>query len=313
MTTTHHVRPGPEHLHGWLDAALVPILRIGSGDTVVYEDVPDAAWNRWPPGARADEPVVQPPEGAEHALVGPVYVEGAEPGDVLAIHTREIDPRAWGFGYHKPGPVIPNGILGGELDDIAEEFVRHVRLDRGRDVWVYSERIAIANRPFMGIFAVAPAGPGRTRTVFPGPHGGNADCKEFIEGSTVYLPVFHPGALFSTGDGHGAQGDGEVDGAAIETGMDRLVLEFEVRRDLTIERPRAETPTDLVFLGFGENLLDAVRQAARDVMEFLTERAGLDWDEAYNVTSIAADFRVTQVADGLLGAHAVLPKRVLDG
>ena len=95
--------------------------------------------------------------------------------------------------------------------------------------------------------------------------------------------------------------------------MDRLVLEFEVRRDLTIERPRAETPTDLVFLGFGENLLDAVRQAARDVMQFLTERAGLDWDEAYNVTSIAADFRVTQVADGLLGAHAVLPKRVLDG
>jgi acetamidase/formamidase len=312
MTTTHYVRPGPEHLHGWLDPALPPILQIGSGDTIVYEDVPDAAWNRWPPGTPADQPVVTPPAGAEHALVGPVYVEGAEPGDVLAISVREMVPRAWGFGYHKPGPVVPNGILGGEPDDIAAEFVRHVELDPAAGVWRYSARVAIPNRPFMGILAVAPAGSGRTRTIFPGPYGGNADCKEFIEGSTVFLPVFHPGALFSTGDAHGAQGDGEIDGAAIETGMDRLVLSFEVRRDLAIERPRAVTPTDFVFLGFGENLLDAVREAARDVMQFLVERADLGWDEAYNVTSIAADFRVTQVADGLLGAHAVLARSVLD-
>jgi acetamidase/formamidase len=308
---THHVRPGPQQLHGWLDPALEPILRISPGDTIVFEHVPDAAWNRWPPGTQPDEPVLQPPEGAEHALVGPVYVEGARPGDALAIHTREIVPRAWGFGYHKPGSEVPNGILGGEADDIAEEFVRHVRLDRERDVWRYTDRVLIPNRPFMGIFAVAPAGSGRTRTVFPGPYGGNADCKEYVQGSTVYLPVFHPGALFSTGDGHGAQGDGEIDGAAIETGMDRLVLDFDVRRDLAIERPRAETPTDLVFLGFGDDLLAAVRQAARDVMRFLVDNAGLGWDEAYNVTSLAADFRVTQVADGLLGAHAVLPKVVV--
>ena len=191
---THHVRPGPEHLHGWLDPALAPILRIASGDTVVYEDVPDAAWNRWPPGTRADEPVVQPPAGAEHALVGPVYVEGAEPGDVLAIHTREIVPRAWGFGYHKPGP-------GGAQRHPRRRGRRHRRgvraarqpRPRARRVACTRSASLIPNRPFMGIFAVAPAGSGRTRTVFPGPYGGNADCKEYIERLDRLSPRLPPG------------------------------------------------------------------------------------------------------------------------
>jgi acetamidase/formamidase len=309
MARTHHLEPLPEHLHGWLDPALPPVLRVAPGDTVVYR-VPDAAWDRWPPGTTADTPVLEPPEGAEHALVGPVYVEGAEPGDALAIHVREIVPRSWGFGYHKPGPEVPNGILGGEPDDVDAVFIRHVELDRERDVWRYDDRIAIPNRPFMGILAVAPAAAGRTRTVWPGPYGGNADCKEFVAGSTVYLPVFAPGALFSVGDGHGAQGDGEVDGAAIETGIDRLVLELDVRKGLALERPRAETPAAFVFLAFDEDLDLAVRQAARDVMHFLVGRVGVSWDEAYNLASLAADFRVTQMADGLKGAHAVLPKAI---
>lgn len=296
----------PENLHGWFDGNLQDILEVMPGDIVVYR-TPDAAWDARPPGTDPELPNARRPEGAGHALTGPVRVAGARPGDTLAVHVREAVARDWGFVAHGPGREDISGVLGGEPDDIEEAYLNHLFLDRERGMWKFKDGIEVPLAPFMGIFGVAPAGD-RIPTAHPGPHGGNMDCKELGEGATIYLPVFVPGALFSVGDGHGAQGDGEVDGAAIETSMERLVLEFGLHRDLPIRRPRAETPTHLIFLAFDPDLDVAVLEATRDVMGYLTERHGLTRHEAYNLASLAADFRISQVVDGLKGVHAMLPK-----
>jgi acetamidase/formamidase len=292
-----------ENLHGWFDATLRPLLRISPGDGVVYR-TSDSAWDDQAPGGTRR----RRPEGAGHALAGPIWIEGAEPGHTLGVRVREAVARDWGFVVHRPGRAAISGILGGQPDDVEEEYRRHIFLDRERGVWRFHERIEVPLAPFMGIFGVAPAAEGRTPTMHPGPHGGNMDCKELGAGTTVFLPVFVPGALFSVGDGHGAQGDGEVDGAAIETGMERLVLEFALREDMRIERPRAETPTHLLFLAFDEDLDAAVLEATRDVLDYLMACQGLTKHEAYNLASVAVDFRISQVVDGPKGVHAMLPK-----
>ena len=305
----HHLGPELPNLHGWFDKSLPTILSIASGDTIVY-NTPDAGWNDLPPGYSPDNPLGRRHEGTGHALIGPVWVEGAEPGDTLAVHISEIVVRDWGWGIHRPGKSGISGILGGEPDDIDSVYFQHFFLERERNVWRFNERIEIPAAPFMGIFAVAPPDDGRTETFRPGPYGGNMDCKELTASATIFLPVFVPGALFSVGDGHGAQGDGEIDGAAIETGMDRLVLEFSVHKDLSISRPCAETATHLLFLAFDEDLDVAVLEASRDVVHYLQEHEGLTRDEAYNLASLAVDFRITQVVDGLRGVHAMLPKAI---
>jgi len=305
----HHLGPELPNLHGWFDKSLPPILRVASGDTIEYQ-TPDAGWNDMPPGHSPDNPLGRRPEGAGHALIGPVWIDGAEPGDTLAVQIHEVVAREWGWGIHRPGKSGISGILGGESDDIDGVYFQHFFLDRERNVWRFNERIEIPSAPFMGIFAVAPPAQDRTETFRPGPYGGNMDCKELTAPATIYLPVFVAGALFSVGDGHGAQGDGEIDGAAIETGMDRLVLEFSLHKAIRISRPRAETATHLLFLAFDEDLDVAVLEATRDVLRFLQERAGLTRDEAYNLASLAVDFRITQVVDGLRGVHAMLPKAI---
>jgi acetamidase/formamidase len=294
-----------ENLHGWFDNGLEPLLRITPGDSVVYRTA-DSGWDdRAPDKAETER---RRPEGAGHALAGPIWIEGAEPGDALEVRIREVMVRDWGFVVHRPGRAAISGVLGGQPDDVEEEYSRHLYLDRERGVWRFNERIEVPSAPFMGIFGVAPVKKGRTPTAHPGPHGGNMDCKELAMGATVFLPVFVPGALFSVGDGHGAQGDGEVDGAAIETGMERHVLEFTLRKDMEIKRPRAETPTHLLFLAFDEDLDTAVLEAARDVLDYLMAYQGLTKHEAYNLASLAVDFRISQVVDGPKGVHAMLPK-----
>jgi len=305
----HEIGLDLRNLHGWFDKTIPPLLRIESGDTVIYR-TSDAGWDDRPPGSDGQQTLGRRPEGAGHALSGPVWIDGALPGDTLAVHVREMVSRDWGFAVHRPGRAAISGILGGQPDDVQQPYFRHVHLDRSHGTWQFNHRIAIPLAPFMGIFGVAPASNGRTVTAHPGPHGGNLDCKELTEGTTIYLPVFVPGALFSVGDGHGAQGDGEVDGAAIETGMDRLALDFAVRKDMPIARPRAETPAFLLFLAFAGSLDVAVLEATRDTLHYLVDRQGLAWDEAYNLASLAVDFRITQVVDGLMGVHAMLPKAI---
>lgn len=329
-SATHYLGPELQNLHGWFDNSLPPLVRIAPGDVVVYKTA-DAGWDERTPdmprgqvdglltnfasvpaegAAAVAAPGRRRSDGAGHALTGPIWIEGAEPGDTLAVHVREIVARAWGFGVHRPGKAAISGILGGQPDDVKETYFRHYFLDREHGVWRFNDRVEIPLAPFMGIFGVAPATAGRIPTAHPGPHGGNLDCKELGQDATVYLPVLVPGGLFSVGDGHGAQGDGEVDGAAIETGMDRLVLQFRLRKDLAIKRPRAETPTHLLFLAFDEDLDTAVLEATRDVIAYLMVDQSLTHGEAYNLASLAVDFRITQVVDGLKGVHAMLPKRI---
>jgi acetamidase/formamidase len=306
--TVHTLDDALENLHGYFSQKLPPRLTVDSGDTIVYKTC-DAGWRENPPGQPAGQSLRRRPEGHDgHALSGPVFVRGAMPGDTLQIDIGEIVPSDWGFGVHRPGRAKISGILGGEKDDVKEPWFRHFTFDRARNVYPVAPGIEVPAAPFMGIYAVAPADDGPVPTAFPGPHGANMDCKELGPGTTLYLPVFVPGALFSVGDGHGAQGDGELDGAAIETGMDRLVLRLTVRKDLPIERPCAETATHVMFLGFDEDLDEAARIATRDALRFLCRAYGLTWDEAYNLASLAVDLRVTQVVGGLKGIHAMVPK-----
>ncbi len=297
------------NLHGHFSRTLAPRLRVSSGDTVVYR-TRNAGWNDIPPGHSAS--TGQRPEGAGHALSGPVYIEGAMPGETLEVRIGEMVPLVWGFNTHRPGN--PNsrvrGLLALESDDVTAPYFRHLTLDWARRVCEVQPGIAVPLRPFMGIYAVSPDEDGPVPTAFPGAFGGNMDCKELVSGTTLYLPVFVPGALFSTGDGHAAQGDGEVNVTGIETGMARLELTFVVRPDLHIARPCAETPTHLIFLGFGDDLDAALLVAARDVMGYLVDARGLTWDEAYSLASMAIDFRITQVVDGPRGVHAMLPKEL---
>jgi acetamidase/formamidase len=305
--STYTLDDSLENLHGWLSRKLPPRLTVDSGDTIVYR-TSDAGWGERPPGQPLDQPLQRRPEGGGHALSGPVLVRGAEPGDTLQIEVREIVAGDWGFGVHRSGRARISGILGGQSDDVEEFWFRHYILDRSRKAYPFGPGVEVPLAPFMGIYAVAPDEDDPVPTAHPGPHGGNMDCKELGAGTTLYLPVFVPGALFSVGDGHGTQGDGEVDGAAVETGMDRLELRLGVRKDLKIERPCAETATHLLFLAFDEDLDQATLLATRDAMRFLCRTRGFSWDEAYNFASLALDLRVTQVVDGLKGIHAMLPK-----
>ncbi len=200
MGTIHELDDALENLHGWFSQKMSPRLTIASGDTVIYR-VCDAGWADRPPGTPADKPLGRRPEGAGHALLGPVYIQGAEAGDTLQIDIGEIVPGDWGFGAHRPGKARISGILGGESDDVKEPWFRHYFLDRARVVYPFVPGIDIPSAPFMGIYSTTPADDGPVPTSFPGPHGGNMDCKELKPGTTLYLPVFVPGALFSVGDG----------------------------------------------------------------------------------------------------------------
>jgi acetamidase/formamidase len=197
---------------------------------------------------------------------------------------------------------------------LPEEFTLNrslvIPFDLERGVARFSPRIEVPLAPFFGIMATGPARSlGRTSSVPPGPYGGNIDLKELTAGSILYLPVHVPGALFMVGDGHAAQGDGEVDLTAIETSMTGR-FRFELLRGRTLAWPRAETPTHWISLGLHADLEEAMRMAIREAVGFLVETQGLTREDAYALCSIAVDFEVTQVVDGVKGIHAMIPKRI---
>lgn len=238
-----------------------------------------------------------------HILTGPVYVEGAEPGDVLEVRIRSVEP-AIDYAINA---------IGGSMGLLGEEFptftTRVVPLDLGRGVAMFAEGIEIPLRPFFGSMGVAPAG-GPAPSGPPWTHGGNLDNKELVAGTTLFLPVHVAGALFWAGDGHAAQGDGEVDLTALETSL-RGEFEFIVRKDLRLTWPRAETPSSYITMGFDTDLTAAARLAAREMIDLITTRTRLSRAEAYRLVSVAVDLRITQLVDGNVGVHAVLPKAIV--
>jgi acetamidase/formamidase len=254
-----HVLPAtPETVHtGFYDNSLAPVLTIHSGDTVLFETmhlfdggvVKGLTFEKL---GRLRQTYMEQNVGP-HTLTGPVYVNEAEAGDVLEIRIKQITPRDYGFNSISPG-------TGGALpEDFPEGRIKEFDLDWENRQATFAPGIVIPLRPFLGSMGVAPKEPGRAHSGPPMPFGGNIDCKELVEGTILFLPVQVKGALFSCGDAHAAQGDGEVCLTALETALTEAKLKFVVRKDLDFELPRFETPTHWGTLGFHEDLDEAKR------------------------------------------------------
>jgi acetamidase/formamidase len=313
---THRLEVTPSTVaYGYYWSEAQPVLRIASGDII---DV-DTLLTNTPQGLHragvADEKiqaslraVVEEVTGERrgpggHILTGPVYVEGAQPGDVLEVNVLSID-LALDYGY--------NGCSGFLADNCDKTLpAKIIALDRKTMTAEFLPGIVIPLRPFFGSMGVAPAAEaGRVSSNPPGRHAGNLDNRELAAGSTLYIPVFVPGALFEVGDGHAAQGDGEVDQTAIETSL-RGRLRLTVRKDMKLAWPRAETPTDYISMATDPDLTIATRGAIQEMIDFLVAEKHLTRHQAYQLVSIAGNVAVTQLVDKPNhGVHVRLPKSV---
>jgi acetamidase/formamidase len=327
----HDLRATPQTVHwGYFDAALAPALRVANGDIIRAEAIThhagDAPELMMDGGIDAIFAGILPDDRnpGVHILTGPIFVEGARPGDVLEVRYLQMTPRLhygsnlaahWGhlyremgekervtiyrmdagsetaeavFAYDFPGKYLVPGTITHERDCCREPALRGIR---------------VPVRPHLGTAGVAPDIAGRVSSVPPGSHGGNIDNWRIGAGSTMFYPVQVDGALFSVGDPHISQGDGEISGTAIEASLDVLFQVF-VRRDFTFPSPLLRTPDSFMTHGFDEDLDVAMRHASLDMLRLLTEHRGLSRDDAYSLMSVAADFSVTQVVDGRQGVHA---------
>ena len=300
--TTHTMEPERATVHGHFSRDLPPILTIEPGDTIRFRTL-EAGWALEPPArAAADsasyiEPRVKGKDDG-HCLCGPVAIRGAEPGMTLAIAIDRIVPGCWGWsgaGKRK------------ELGIDAEGWQPYLwQLDADNLTGVDDRGHRVALKPFMGVMGMPPDEPGGHSTGPPRRCGGNLDCKELVEGAVLYLPVAVSGGLFSTGDGHAVQGDGEVSGVAIECPMDLVQLTFHLFEGQS-STPRARTAEGWLTFGLHEDLNEATHQALHAMLDLMGERLGLERKEALALASLVVDLRVTQIANGTLGVHACLP------
>ncbi len=301
---------------GTFDAAYPPVLTVASGSTVVLECVSGSPEVMPPPGAGFAIPpalaaihAANPPRGGGHIITGPVAIEGAEPGDMLEVKIDRIELGAdWGYCGFRP--------LAGTLpEDFPERFLTHIPVDRAARTCRLPYGVELKLAPFFGVMGVAPPPAyGTISTVQPREHGGNLDNKEVGEGSTLFLPVWAPGALFSAGDGHGVQGDGEVCINALEiclTGTFTFTLHKKTGAAPLLAFPRAETATHFITMGLNEDLDLAMKQALREMIAFICSRSNLSRQQAYQFCSLAVDFHVTQTVNGEKGVHGMLRKGLL--
>jgi len=312
VLTHHTLKPSPDTCHwGSFDARLPAVLRVASGDSVTIETVsgnpdflPDPEEFEIPDGLRDIHRALKPSPGP-HILTGPIAVEGAKAGDVLEVRIKNVELSTdWGYNMIRP-------LMGALPDDFDTMRRILIPLDRGRMTCRMPWGLELKLNPFFGVMGVAPPpGWGLINSAIPRANGGNLDNKELGAGSTLYLPVFTDGALFSCGDGHGAQGDGEVCVTAIETSL-RGTFEFIVRKDLSFRYPRAETPSHYITMGMDPDLDRCMEMALRDMIVLLGEKGGLSREDAYTLCSLAADLRVTQVVNGSRGIHAMIDKSLV--
>lgn len=307
----HHLKASPETCQwGYFDANRPPVLEVASGDLVTIDTVsgspdviPDPGKFHVPPELNAIIQQVTP--AGPHILTGPVYVAGAQPGSVLEIRIESIELfQDWGFNL-----IIP--AMGTLPYDFDEKRHVNIPLDRAKNVGRMPWGLELPLAPFFGVMGLAPPKSwGRMSSVQPQKFGGNLDNKELVAGTTLYLPVFSEGGLFSCGDGHGAQGDGEVCITAIETALTGR-FRFIVRNDLGYVRPRAETPTHYITMGMDPDLDDCAVTALREMIDLLGEKAGLSRADAYMLCSLAGDLHVTQTVNGNKGVHMMMRKELV--
>jgi acetamidase/formamidase len=244
-----------------------------------------------------------------HILTGAIFVNGAQPGDVLEVRILDVS-LATDYGYNRHRPYT-----GTIPDDFTQFWQRVIPIDRARKTAQMAPGVTVpVDKPFFGTMGVAPpVSLGRISSGPPGVHTGNLDNKDLSAGAILYMPVHVAGALFSAGDGHAAQGHGEVDLTAIETNL-RGRFQFILRKDMKLTWPRAETPTHWIAMGLNEDLDEAMKIAVRETVALITERfPKLTRDEAYAIASVAVDYHVTQVVDGTKGIHAMIPKAIFAG
>src|SRR5438874_4669418 len=312
---THDLKLTPANVHwGYYDAGVKPVLRVASGDTIRVETMVARGVQRLraagvseeeiPGSLKAVETTVTERGPGAHPLTGPIWVEGAEPGDTLEV-------KIVGFDYLHPygvsGFIPGNGTL---PDDFPYASFKLVRFDPKAGFAEFAPGIRLKLAPFFGSIGVAPDSlVGRISSGPPGSHAGNLDNKELVAGSILYLPVHTPGALLSMGDGHAMQGDGEVTLTALETSLIGTV-QVTVRKGKRLIWPRAETPTHYITMGLHTDLDEAARLATREMVDFLVTEKGMKRDDAYVLCSLAADLHITQLVDGTKGVHAMIAKSI---
>jgi acetamidase/formamidase len=309
----HDLPLRPETVHwGYYDAKIPPALRVASGDRVRVETMVAGGLQRLrlagvpesdiPEALKAVEQRVTERGPGAHPMSGPIFVEGAQPGDVLEIRIIAIDYlHNFGVNAFSPG----GGVL---PDDYPYAALKLIRWPAGATSVQFAPGITLPLAPFFGSIGVAPPPlVGRISSRPPGYYGGNLDNKDLVVGSILYLPVQVPGALLSIGDGHAMQGDGEVTGTALETSL-RGTFELRVIKGDRLKWPRAETPTHYIAMGLSEDLDEATRLAVREMVDFLMVKKKLSRDDAYMLCSLSADLHVTQAVDATKGVHVTIAK-----
>ncbi len=312
----HHVLQASPKTVTWgrYDPQTPPVLRIKSGDVVevhtLITSTPARLEAAGLPTGQVEQSLrdivreVTDKGPGGHILTGPIYIEGAEPGDVLEVRLLSIDLAIpYAYNGFRPG----RGFL---PDDFPYARMKIIPLDRQRMVAQFGPGIEIPLHPFFGSMGVAPPeAVGRIDSAPPWIHAGNLDNKELVAGTTLYIPIHAKGALFEIGDGHAGQGNGEVDITALETSLTGSV-QLIVRKDMHLRWPRAETPTHFITMGLHEDLTEAAKLAVREMIDFLVTEKHLSRDDAYMLASVAADLAITELVDGNKGVHAMIPKAI---
>ena len=274
----HELPLEEQNLHGHFSRELAPVLSVDPGDAVRFQTL-NARWHWEHDVSFVDR------EGPGHALCGPIEVRGAKAGGTLVVTIDELTPRPWGVTY-----------------GAGEAFLWTLEGDRWHDEHGASVRAA----PFLGVIGMPPPEAGEHSTAPPRRWGGNIDCKLLVAGTTLYLPIPVDGALLSAGDGHGAQGDGEVSGTAVECPLERAQLTIDLREDFELRMPIARSADAWITFGFDEHLDAAALLATETMLDLLEREHGFDRKRALAVASVAVDLHVTQIVNGAKGVHAVL-------
>jgi len=306
----HQIESATRNLQGCFSRERPPILTIRSGDTVTCQTL-DAGWGLDPFAEDVlgkQIPLAQRPDPANdtgHCLVGPIAVRGAQPGQVLQVDICQLTPARQGATWV------------GEVQEFLPQLgvegyfwlAWQIDLATGRARSASGHHVLLA--PFLGVLGLAPAIPGIHATRPPRACGGNIDCRDLTVGSSLFLPIQVPEALFSFGDGHAAQGDGEVGGTAIECGMDQVQLRLTVRDDMSLEWPQARTSAGWLTFGFAEDLNTAAVIALNGMLDIIVGQLAVSRQEALALASVAIHLRVTQIANRTLGVHALWPDTAL--
>ena len=306
---THHIEPTDGFVHWDFDRDRAPALWVGSGDVVTYRTLDASGFLEKRKAEGTTPQMDRKGAGFGHTLCGPVAVRGAKAGQTLEVEIIDVRPGDWGWtgsgGFSTPLNdrlgVSENGLM----------MIWTIDVDAGTAVNQWGHIVAL--RPFMGVMGMPPAEPGPHPTAPPRPCGGNLDCKELTRGTKLYLPIAVDGALFSLGDGHGAQGDGEVSGMAIECPMEHVEVKLTVLDEPKLTMPRAWTPEGWLTFGLHQELQEAVAIAIDQMLDLMDELLGQPRTTALGLASLFVDVRITQLVNGVVGAHAVLPHSASGG